>query len=183
MLRFRTLTDALKNFDVKLNLPEETDKQVFAEDLRIVKECPDNPHRFYLVGPVSTMVDHVAAVQDPERRDFYEVVRGRCHFYTVFNAPVSSDKLEHADVVFHMALRNLIPRQMVFSISHSALLLHEDGKKKSVRIRWQFRSPNDAVVMLASPKDAETLFWRVCLDIRKEQNPYYLSNNSFFLLG
>lgn len=164
MLQFKTLSHALETFQPDLNSPEGVAMGIFAVDHPDVEEDADSPRatRSYLVGSISAMYDHMAAVETPERRNFYEVVKGQCHFYTVYDLPWSvGDSVTLAHAVFSEALRKVIPIDVVAVIRQHTLLSITPGVKTVMRVRWEFDSPSAELIMLSSPEDAGRLFKRV----------------------
>ena len=161
MFHFKTLSHALATFQPDLNSPKGVAMGIFAVDRPGVEDGPDNPTRGYLVGSISAMYDHVAAVETPERRNFYEVVKGQCHFYTVYVLPWSvGDSVTPAHAVFSEALRKVIPINVVAVIRQHALMSITSGVNTVMRVRWEFESPSGELIMLSSPEDAGRLFKR-----------------------
>lgn len=164
MFQFKTLSHARATFEADLKSPHRVAMGIFAVDRPTVEEDPDSPRatREYLVGSISAMYDHMASVETPERRNFYEVVTGRCHFYTVYDLPLSvGDSVSIAHAVFSEALRRVIPIEVVSVIRQYTLLSVVPEKKTVMRVRWEFQSPSGALVMLSSPEEAGRLFKRV----------------------
>lgn len=114
--------------------------------------------RFYLVGTTSQMYDRVCSISDPEKRNFYEVIAGRCHFYADYDLKTPSPKsVAAAHAAFSASLRAILDPNVVASVTEHILVGHIPGRKESMHVRWEFRDPGGALVMLSCPEDGRRL--------------------------
>lgn len=125
---------------------------------------PEGAGYTYLVGTADQMYDHVFQAKEPKLRNFFEIVSGKCHFYTVYEAPWSDyAPIICANLALFTALREIIPLGVVAEIKQNMLWSRSMGKNIAMHVRWEFRSPSGALVMLASPKEAGILFRKAVL--------------------
>lgn len=114
--------------------------------------------RYYLVGSIASMWKHFRTIRTPEERNFYEVIYDTCHFYADYDLKYpSTTSVAAAHQAFSTALRNLLDTSVVATITEHVLVGHVPGKKESMHIRWEFRSPSGALVMLANPEEGRKL--------------------------
>lgn len=140
--------------------------------------------RFYLIGSTAQMYGHVCDQHNPEQRNFYEVIYGRCHFYADYDLKTpSTTSVAAAHAAFSKALRKLLDPAVVADIIEHVLVAHVPGRKESMHVRWEFRSPAGALVVLSCPEDGRRLSSCAIaetLTMGTDGRPDYASSPLFF---
>jgi len=115
--------------------------------------------RYYLVGSTEAMYAHIASQRSAERRNFYEVITaGLCHFYADYDLKTpSTTSVAAAHAAFSASLRAMLDPAVVASISENILVGHIPGRKESMHVRWEFRSPTGEIVALSTPEDGRRI--------------------------